>query len=299
MRSDRFKYDEKADQKVPTLSGMVEDRIIKAMENEKKNPRRYLFLKIGLVALTLVISFFWLSYAPDGLLGKMDAVGYAVCHRIEARSFHLGDRAIPLCARCSGMQLGAMLAFVYQLQWGRKAKLPPLKILMPFGLFFIAFGVDGVNSYLHFFPNAPHLYEPNNTLRLLTGTGLGLGIGAVLYPVFNQTLWTDWEDQAALGSWKRLFALIGLGLLLDVIILSENVLFLYPLAVLSGLTVLFVLGICYTMIILLLFKKENEFTTVRSAWVPLLAGLTVAILQTYLIDIVRFNWTGTWGGFPL
>lgn len=269
------------------------------MENKKANPRQNLILKIGLVTLSLIITLAWLRYAPDGLLGKMDSVGYAVCHRIEARSFHLGDRAVPLCARCSGMQLGTLLAFVYQLQWGRKAKLPPFKIFIVLGLFFAAFGIDGLNSYLHFFPNAPQLYEPNNTLRLLTGTGLGLGIGAVLYPVFNQTLWVDWEDQAALGTWKRLLALIGLALLLDVIILSENVLFLYPLAILSGLTVLMVLGVCYTMILLLLFKKENEFTTWRSAWVPLLAGLTIAILQTYLVDIVRFNWTGTWGGFPL
>ncbi len=269
------------------------------MQNNNPHPRRALILKILLVSLALIITFAWLKYAPAGLLGKMDSVGYAVCHRIEARSFQLGDRAVPLCARCSGMQLGALLAFLYQWQWGRKAKLPPLKIFLVLGVFFAAFGVDGLNSYLHFFPNAPQLYQPNNTLRLLTGTGLGLGIGAVLYPVFNQTLWANWEDQPALGSWKRLFALIGLGLLLDAIILSENVLLLYPLAVLSGLTVLFVLGICYTMILLLLFKKENQFTSWRSAWVPLLAGLTVAILQTYLIDIVRFTWTGTWGGFPL
>ncbi len=261
--------------------------------------KRTLILKILLVIVFLVITGLWLQYTPDGLLGKMDSVGYAVCHRIEVRSFQLGDRAVPLCARCSGMQLGALLALAYQFQWGRKGKLPPLKIMLVFGVFLIAFGIDGVNSYVQFFPRFPHLYQSHNSLRLITGTGLGLGLGAILYPIFNQTFWHNWQDEAALGSWKRLFALLGLAVLLDLAILSENTLVLYPLAVLSGLTVLMILGTCYAMILILLFKKENIFSSWSSAWMPLLAGLTIAILQTYLVDVFRFTWTGTWGGFPL
>jgi hypothetical protein len=34
-------------------------------------------------------------------------------------------------------------------------------------------------------------------------------------------------------------------------------------------------------------------------WIPLLAGLTIAILQTAVIDAIRFIFTGTWGAFPL
>ncbi|PKO12972.1 MAG: hypothetical protein CVU39_21270 [Chloroflexi bacterium HGW-Chloroflexi-10] len=267
--------------------------------NWKPAIRKKDLLKTLLVAVSLIIVIAWLQYAPPGLLGKMDAVGYAVCHRIEARSFHLGERSIPLCARCSGMHLGALLGLAFQTLWGRKGKLPPLKIMLVLGVFLVAFGVDGVNSYLHFFPNLPSLYEPNNTLRLITGTGLGLGIAAIIYPIFNQTIWSDWEDQPILGGWKELGALLGLAILLDLMILSENPLLLYPLAVLSGLNVLIILGICYTLIIILMFKQENAFTTWRSLWVPLVAGLTVAVLQTYLVDVLRFTFTGTWGGFNL
>jgi hypothetical protein len=59
--------------------------------------------KLLLVAALAALLIAWLSLTPPGLLGKADAVGYAVCHRIELRSFHLDGRPLPLCARCSGM----------------------------------------------------------------------------------------------------------------------------------------------------------------------------------------------------
>ena len=68
--------------------------------------------RAGPSAAVLVFLGF-LMVAPPGLLGKADALGYAVCHRIDARSFHIGTRQLPLCARCSGMYLGALLGLVF------------------------------------------------------------------------------------------------------------------------------------------------------------------------------------------
>ena len=69
----------------------------------------------------------WLLNTPPGLLGKADAIGYAVCHRIDLRSFHLGDRQLPLCARCTGMYLGALLALMFQFFTGRRRSgAPPM-----------------------------------------------------------------------------------------------------------------------------------------------------------------------------
>jgi uncharacterized membrane protein len=264
-----------------------------------KNINKPAILKSGLIILSLVIVVSWLDYAPPGLLGKMDAVGYAVCHRIDLRSFHLGDRAIPLCARCSGMHLGTLLGFVFQWQSGRKGKFPPKKIFFVLAVLAAAFVTDGINSYLHFFPGAFGVYDPHNWLRLVTGTGLGLGIAAVLYPVFNQTIWNDWIDQPAISGWKDMGILIGLAALLDLVILSENPIVLYPLAILSGLAVLLVLTLCYALLVVLLSKKENTYSGWKSSWIPLLSGNSIAIFQVYLFDFVRFSFTGTWGGFIL
>jgi uncharacterized membrane protein len=272
-----------------------EVNIIRTMKSITKQS----FIKGFLVLFTVLITYFWLDFAPSGLLGKMDAVGYAVCHRIDDRSFHLGERAIPLCARCSGMQLGALLGLGFQSLWGRRGKFPPIKILIPLGLFAFFFVVDGVNSYLNFIPMIDSVYQSQNWLRLVTGTGLGLGMAAIIYPIFNQTIWRDWIDEPALGNWTQFLSLFGLAALLDIAILSENPIVLYPLAVLSGLAVLVVLGMCYALLVVMIIKKDNHFTTWRSAWAPLLAGFAIAITQTFVIDMLRFAFTGTWGGFNL
>ncbi|MBE0686123.1 MAG: DUF2085 domain-containing protein [Anaerolineaceae bacterium] len=256
-------------------------------------------IKFFLVIFTAIITYFWLDFAPNGLLGKMDAVGYAVCHRINERSFHLGERALPLCARCSGMQLAALLGLAYQSLWGRRGKFPPRKILIPLALLALFFVIDGVNSYLNFIPMIPSVYPSQNWLRLVTGTGLGIGMAAVIFPIFNQTLWRDWEDDYSLGYWKQFLGLIGLAILLDVAILSENPLVLFPLAILSGFAVLVVLSMCYSLLIVMIIKKDNYFTTWRSVWAPLLTGFAIAITQTFVIDLVRFAFTRTWGGFDL
>lgn len=85
---------------------------------------------IVLIPVILII-FVWLLNTPAGLMGKADAIGYAVCHRIDLRSFHLGERQMPLCARCSGMYLGAMLGLACQaIISPRRMGSPPKKVIL-------------------------------------------------------------------------------------------------------------------------------------------------------------------------
>src|SRR4030067_1376746 len=77
-------------------------------------------LKMLVLASVGLLFLGWLFNTPPGLLGKADAIGYAVCHRIDLRSFHLGDRTLPLCARCTGMFLGALVGLVYQAVIGKR-----------------------------------------------------------------------------------------------------------------------------------------------------------------------------------
>jgi uncharacterized membrane protein len=250
-------------------------------------------LAAGLLVVT------WLYFTPPGLFGKADAVGYAVCHRIDLRSFHMNGREFPLCARCSGMYLGAVLGLVYQMFQGRKGGMPSLKAFLVLGVLLMAFGIDGLNSYLHFFPKAPSLYEPNNWLRLLTGTGLGLGLAAVVLPAFHQTMWVTWSESRALGSWRQLGGLLLLAGGLDAVVLTENPVVLYPLALVSTAGVLILLTMVYTMVLVMLFRRENRYESSRQLWLPLLAGFTIALLQIALMDWARFYLTGTWAGFNL
>jgi uncharacterized membrane protein len=254
-------------------------------------------IKIALILLSALILGAWLLLTPSGLLGKADAVGYAVCHRIPSRSFFIGDRPISLCARCSGMYLGALLGLLYQVRLGKRGSMPGLKMYALFGIFLLGFTIDGVNSYISFFPHAPSLYEPQNLFRLLTGTGIGLGIAAVLFPTFNQSVWVNWIRQPALSSWRQMAELLLLAGVLVLMILSENPLALYPLAILSSVTVLLVLTLVYTVVWTMVLKQENRFHSLYQIWPLALAGFTTALLQIAVMDAGRFLLTGTWEGF--
>ena len=278
------------------------------MEEEDKTKKGFSKpLKVAVPVLAAVILLAWLIYTPPGLFGKMDAIGYAVCHRIGSHSHFMGDRQMPLCARCSGMHLGALLGLIYQFRYPKRGGMPSRKILIVLGVFLLIFGLDGANSYLTLgretgsaiplLANISPLYEPQNWLRTLTGLMLGLGISALLYPVFNQTLWKDWNPAPALSTWKQLFVLMGLALVLEAAILSGNVLLMLPLAILSSLNVLIVLGMIYTIVWAMVLKRENVFTVFSQTWVLVLFGLTTALLQIGLMDYGRFWLTGTWGGF--
>jgi uncharacterized membrane protein len=256
--------------------------------------------KTLVLALVGVLLIGWLFNTPAGLLGKADAIGYAVCHRIDLRSFHFGDRQLPLCARCTGMHLGALLGLVYQGVFGqRKAGLPPRRILAILGLLAGAFAVDGTNSFLSLIPGAPSLYTPQNWLRLVTGTGMGLVIAALLFPAFNQTAWRDWQPQPFLNGLKPLAGLAFIALFLDLVLLNGNPLLLYPLALLSAAGVLVELSLVYAMIAMMILRGENRYLRFIEMILPLAGGFGLGLLQIAFLDFIRYLLTGTWDGFHL
>lgn len=252
------------------------------------------FLAVGLLFLG------WLLNTPAGLLGKADAVGYAVCHRIDLRSFHLGIRQMPFCARCTGMFAGALLGLAYQaILAPRRVGSPPRRVIFPLAFLVLAFSVDGLNSFANLFPGLPTLYPPSNTLRLITGTGMGLAIAATLYPAFNLSAWRRPEPGPALEGVRSLAALGFLALLLDLLVLSENPLALYPLALASAFSAFLLLTLVYTLAWLTALRLENRCESLVELALPLAGGFALGLLQIALFDLGRFLLTGTWEGFRL
>ncbi len=263
---------------------------------------------VPLAALAIVAGFLYI--APPGILNKVDAIGYAVCHRIGERSFHLADGTqLPLCARCSGMYLGAVLGLVFlSFTYRRSAGTPPKGVIAILVLFGLAFAIDGANSYLYLMKSVsggsrldfiPNLYVPNNLLRLFTGSGTGLGMAVAIFVSLNQTLWKDWDTKQVLGKPRDLLALTALMLLVDLLVLPEWDWVLYPVAFISAGGVLMLLTLVYGMLWTMGMRQENLFMNLREAWLPILAGLTIALLQITVIDVFRLWLTHTWGGFPL
>ena len=276
------------------------------MQSQSNPPRFNAVLRwIIPLAATLALAA-WFYIAPPGLLGKADAVGYAVCHRIDERSFHVFGRQLPLCARCTGEFNAAAIALIFQgFVSRRRNKLPSRGILAVMVVFFLAFAVDGSNSYLYLLKQSspgildaiPNLYVPNNTLRLFTGSGMGIALAAVLYPVVQQTVWRESDERPALG-WKSFGILTAIVLLVDLLVLTDSPIVLYPVAILSTLGVLGLLTMVFSILWMIIMRTENSFDTFGQLWLSGAAGLTLALLLIVGIDLLRFSFTGTWSGFP-
>lgn len=259
------------------------------------------------VPVAAVLAFAaWMYLSPEGALGKLDAIGYAVCHRIDARSFQIDERQLPLCARCTGEFYAAGAALIFQAFVSkRRSRLPSKGIIAVLVIFFLAFGIDGSNSYLYLLKqtsrgaldNIPNLYIPNNILRLFTGSGMGIALAAMLYPVVNQTLWRTLDDRPAL-EWRSFGMLIGMIVIVNLLILTDSLIVLFPIAYLSALGTLSLLVIVFAILWVMIMKQDNTLDQVHQLWLPLTAGLTLALLMVLSIDLVRLQLTGTWSGMP-
>jgi uncharacterized membrane protein len=262
--------------------------------------RPYSRLTVGVVALlTGVILGVWLLGTPPGLLGKADAVGYAVCHRIDVRSFHTHDRQLPLCARCTGIYLGVLTGLTFFNARGRtrSSGLPPVNLLLVMALSGAAFAFDGLNSYLSLFAFYHPLYQPHNTLRLITGMGFGLAMIAVVLPVFNSIAWADPDPAPVLRSLKEMGALYEIGAGVCAAVLINQPTLRAVLGVISAAGVVLMFGVIGTVIFLTGTRHENAITRWRDLLLPVLAGTIFTFTVIGAIDVVRYWFTGTWGGF--
>jgi uncharacterized membrane protein len=260
-------------------------------------PARWPRLTAALVALSVFIILFFIQVPPSTLLGKADVVGYAICHRIPERSFFLDGRQLPLCARCTGTFLGAVvgLTAMLLLRRHRASRLPPVPILGILVLFVGLWAFDGLNSYMTFFPGAPNLYEPQNWLRLTTGMLNGLALITFVFPIFNFTLWRSTTRERVLKDAWELLILLPVVALLALIIQSEIDYLLYPLAILSSAGVVMMLVLINTMIASVVLGREGYAQTWLQALVPLTVGTALAVLQMTMMVLLRAYLTTKFG----
>lgn len=274
---------------------MTEDPKVNPTSSQSRRIRR-----IILAGLLVSILLVWLINTPPGLLGKTDAIGYAICHRISSHSFYFGDRPFSFCARCSGQYLGFLWGFVIHLVLGKKKSgFPTRYMLLLLGALFLFYALDGLNSVMHLYPGLENwsVYEPSNTLRLFTGLGMGIVISSILYPLLNQILWREISLKPVLKGSREWIILFGGAIGIGLLVLTGNVLITYPLILLSAGGLMLLLTILYSVIWILITKKENEFESWQQLGWWGIAGFSSALIQIALIDLSRYILTGTWSGF--
>ncbi len=251
-------------------------------------------LRIVLPALVVVLG---IVSPPWSILDKAHLVGYGVCHQIPARTFFFNNQPLPLCARCSGTYLGAVIGFIGLQIMGRRrvGELPPAGVLLVLAGFIALMGIDGLNSYLSFFPAAPQLYQPANVLRLTTGLLNGLAISLIVYPVFNFTLWQRTERRRSINKvWELAFFLPAIGIVVFAMESGYDFL-LYPLAILSTSGVLILLTMVNAMIVMILTRQESMASNWGQASLFILWGVAVSFLELAAMIVFRAFMTAQWG----
>jgi uncharacterized membrane protein len=262
------------------------------------------FLLSVVIMVVLILGFYTVTDSSrleqHEILNGADYAGYAVCHRITDRSFTIAGRQLPLCARCTGMYLGVVLTFVVLGLAGRRrwSMMPPLRVILVLLGFIALFGIDGLNSYSHFFPELPHIYTPQNWLRLVTGVGAGLMMGIILFPAVAQSLWRDQEQKPSIGSLRELTGVVVLATIVVALVLSSEPTILYVLGLASAGGVVMVLTAINATALLILTRRDAQAIHLRDAILPLSIGLALAIIQIGVISFIRYSFTGTLTGLP-
>ena len=237
-------------------------------------------MRIVVVGSALVVLGFFLA-PPLAILDKADVIGSAVCHQLPERSFVCAGRPLPLCARCTGTFVGALVGVLGMVALGRSRarNVPPLGILIVLVLFVIVFAIDGLNSFVTFFPALPCLYEPNDLLRVWSGTLNGLALSIITWPILNFTLWADGGEQRSVVTIWELGGLVVAAFLVAWGIQTEAGFLLYPAAMASALGVLVMLTMVNTVIVAIVLRQESVATTWREAAPLFLAGLAAVCVE--------------------
>jgi uncharacterized membrane protein len=221
--------------------------------------------------------------------------GAGVCHRITERSFVIAGVQLPLCARCTGIYLGflATVAVCWLRGRRRPANLPPRGITLLLLLFLVIVGVDGLNSYVSLFPGLPHLYEPSDILRVLTGSLEGVALAGLLWPVLHMSLWEVPQEKRSIPNLRELGWILLVVLALDLLALWHPPASLYPLAVLSMAGLVLALGIVSTMLVAVIARKVSRVTRWRELGVLFAWGVLLTLLEMAAFAWVRYLLIGS------
>ncbi len=250
------------------------------------------------VATLFLFAFFWIVSTLPGFYNKLGAIGYAYCHQIPSRSFVFGNNQFAFCHRCTGLFLGILFAFIWQLPSKRAGKVfTGWKITFSFFslLFYIVDALNGTVLTSFIAGRTITLYPPSAMLRTVSGLCLGSALGLLIYPIFNNVFWTNCNpNQGTLGSPRMAFRLLASELIALFLVFSENPIFLTIFDILSTLSAILFTACLYLLLILLFFRLEIRFNRLLEGRNFLLLGVLFAAAQITVLAFLRFRLTGMW-----
>jgi uncharacterized membrane protein len=114
--------------------------------------------------------------------GVVYAIGALICHQRPERSFHWADAQLPVCARCTGLYVGAALGAFLWLALARRYRSPQRRAVL---MSLIVAGTPTAFTALTAWVGG---FDPPNVWRAGLAVPLGLVAGAVVAAVASGEL---------------------------------------------------------------------------------------------------------------
>ena len=212
-----------------------------------------------------------------------------VCHQMAAHSFVVHGEALPLCARCLGTYVGALVGLLAWRLSGRSkgTALPPARVIVALAAFIGFWALDGFNSFLTLVPGAPVLYAPQSTLRLATGMLNGLALATLVHPLFNFVAWRQSDSRPATPALRSLAVPLGVLAILAAGAQGGVPFALYGLVVLAVAGLLATLTLVNTTGVLVLLRREEQAERWHDLRFPLVLGFLSGIGELCVLALLH------------
>jgi uncharacterized membrane protein len=269
------------------MSLSIEENLAQTKNNKLRpmwNPPNWFIIGLGIIYLVIIGGL--LFWPGATFLDRLHYLDGGICGQIPTHTFTLGDQKLPLCVRCTGMYLGFSLGVLILFLRGRHhaqgLPRPALALTLLSGIAFM--GVDGFNS-LFTDLNIPHLYQPNNILRLITGLLTGIAMAAFLMPSLNAILWKQRDPRLSVHSFKELgLQILGL-VFIGLVALSQASFLLYPIAIISSIGAIVALSSINLTFVVVITGWTERFETYRQT----LPAASIAIFLA-CCELLGLSW---------
>lgn len=211
------------------------------------------------------------------ILALIFNVGSGLCHQLPERSYFFQGVQLPLCARCSGIYLGFVLALLLLLILYRKN---PRKGGFSIGLYVVGsvfaglMILDGFSSYLGF-------RETTNLIRLLTGSAFGVTLAAIVYLMMVDVFIKNKSKEKPLDTPLTLVGWVLMVPFTVVVLFAVSSASVYAGYLLLGLSVAVVFTAVTSVLVGLFPAFENRISSIRSALPAVAVSLLAASLLLY------------------
>jgi uncharacterized membrane protein len=252
-----------------------------------------LWLLVALAAAYLA-ALAALAFLPGAtLIERLRALDAGICAQNPLHSYFPGGQQLPLCSRNTGIYIGFTATFLTLLGTGRirASRFPSRGVAIILGLAVLIMAEDGFNS-LFLDLGLPHLYQPQNPLRLATGLGTGVAMCAFILPVANSLIWKHEDEQSSFGSVRALALMPPVLLLIFLAVISQMAPLLYPIALLSTAGVIMALSLVNLAFLLGATGKVGRISSWRQVFPVFTLAMVFALGELIALSTLKLSLLG-------